>query len=93
MIDGMNVEAMPDRAEGEGEMKKSIAIGFVVAGAMNWFLPGFNGMFFEPSAISVGESRIIAALFLIGGAILWYLPRNDPDVGTLSPRKKRERKS
>jgi hypothetical protein len=50
-------------------------------------------MFFEPSAISVGESRIIAALFLIGGAILWYLPRNDPDVGTLSPRKKRERKS
>jgi hypothetical protein len=44
-------------------MKKSIAIGFVVAGAMNWFLPGFHGMFFEPSAISVGESRIIAALF------------------------------
>jgi hypothetical protein len=55
-------------------MNKGIAIGFLIAGALCWYLPGFNGVFFLPSDISVGESRIIAAILVVGGAILWFLP-------------------
>jgi len=61
------------RAEGIAVLNRSIAIGFAVAGTVSYFWPGFNGMLFEPSNISVGESRIIAAIFLVGAAIVWFI--------------------
>jgi hypothetical protein len=55
-------------------MNKIIAIGFAIGAVGSWFWPGFNGLFFEPSAISAGEGRIIAAIFAVGAAILWFMP-------------------
>ena len=54
-------------------MNRNVAVGFAVIGVLSYFWPGFNGVFFEPSDISLGESRIIAAIFLVGAAIVWFI--------------------
>lgn len=61
---------------GRGEnllLNRNVAIGFAVAGAVSCFWPGFNGKLFEPSSITVAESRIIAAIFRVGAAVAWFL--------------------
>jgi len=61
-------------------LRQPLAIGFAIAGTMSWFWPGFNGAFFNPVQISIGESRIIAAILVVGAAILWFMPTNrDPE--------------
>jgi hypothetical protein len=58
---------------------RHIAIGFVIGGLVSWYWPGFNGIFFSSSDISVGDGRIIGAVFIVGGAILWFIrPAPDP---------------
>ena len=58
-------------------MNRAIAIGFVGAGMISWFLPGFNGYLFEPSVISAGDGRIVGAIFLVGAAIVWFVRPED----------------
>jgi hypothetical protein len=60
-------------------MNRVISIGFIVAGIMSYFWPGFNGYFFPPSEISAGDGRIVASILLVGAAILWFIrtPPND----------------
>lgn len=55
-------------------MRKQIAICLAGAAAVCWFFPGYNGALFEPSNISVGDSRIIAAILAVGAAVLWAMP-------------------
>lgn len=55
-------------------LKRPLAIGLIIAGAMSWWRPGFNGVFFDASLISDGDGRIAAAIFIVGGLILWFLP-------------------
>lgn len=55
-------------------MKRSIAIGLIIAGALMWFDPGFNGFLFERSSIDIGTGRIISAILLVGGVLLLFLP-------------------
>ena len=51
--------------------KTSVSIVFVVCGLLSWLWPNFNGILFEPSIVSVGEGRIVGALFLVGAAIIY----------------------
>lgn len=64
-------------------MNKSVAIGFGVAALTAWYFPGFNGIFSDPAQITVGESRIIAAVFTVGGIILWFLPQTERLCGAM----------
>jgi hypothetical protein len=49
----------------------------VIAGffAFMWlaesFAPGWNGILFETSHVTAGESRIVAAIYLVGAGLLW----------------------
>ena len=60
-------------------MKRAFAVGFLIVGAVNWHWPGFNGYFFPPSDIAIGDGRIIAAILMVGGAILWFMPERPKD--------------
>lgn len=51
--------------------KKWAVLLFVLAVSQGLF-PQWNGFFFPPSDISLGEGRIIAAVLFVGGLILWY---------------------
>jgi hypothetical protein len=55
-------------------MNKGVAVGLFVAACLNLYSPGFNGIFFDPVKISVGEGRIIAAIFIVGAAVVWFMP-------------------
>lgn len=54
-------------------MNKGIAIGFAIAGLTSWMWPGFNGFFFQPSNISLGDGRIVGAIFISAAGIIWFL--------------------
>lgn len=58
---------------------RGLGIALIVAGALSWFFPGFNGFFFERSNISSGEGQIIGAILTVGGLILIALSnRSEP---------------
>lgn len=48
--------------------KNGVAVLFAGIGVASWIWPTFNGILFEPSQVSVGEGRIIAAIFIVGAA-------------------------
>jgi hypothetical protein len=50
-----------------------VAIGFAVWGVGCWYWPGFNGIFFAADEVSLGDNRIIAAIFIVGAGILWFI--------------------
>lgn len=52
--------------------KKTWAILLAALGATQWFFPQFNGIFFDPSNVSLGEGRIVASIFFVGALILWF---------------------
>ena len=54
-------------------MNKSIAAMFMIVGLCTWASPGFNGIFFAPSDVSVGDGRIIASILISAAAILWFM--------------------
>ncbi|TGS95266.1 hypothetical protein EN814_16315 [Mesorhizobium sp. M2D.F.Ca.ET.171.01.1.1] len=54
-------------------MNKALAVGFAMAGFINWTWPGFNGFLFQPSNISLGDSRIIGAILMSAAGIIWFL--------------------
>jgi len=59
-------------------VNKAIAIGFMVAGFIAWYFPGFNGYFFAPSDVSDGEGLIAGSVLTVGAAVLWFMhPRSD----------------
>ncbi|SDN27437.1 hypothetical protein SAMN05216196_1011 [Lutimaribacter pacificus] len=53
-------------------MNKAISGGFAVLGLMSWYDPGFNGFWLDPSDVSDGDGRIVAAVFLVGAAIVFF---------------------
>jgi hypothetical protein len=54
-------------------MNRTVAAVFAVIGGIAWHWPGYNGFFFPPSDISIGDSRIMSAIFLVGAAIVWFV--------------------
>ena len=54
--------------------KGTVALLLLAGGVMMWFDPGFNGVLFERSNISLAEGRTIAAILFVGAAIVWMLP-------------------
>ncbi|WP_337109533.1 hypothetical protein [Mesorhizobium salmacidum] len=54
-------------------MSKPIAIVFGFLGCCIWYSPGFNGFFFPPSDVSVGDGRIISSILIAAAAILWCM--------------------
>jgi len=57
-------------------MNKGVAVSLFVAGCSIWYAPGFNGIFFDPVAVTPGEGRIASAIFIVGAAILWFMPQS-----------------
>jgi hypothetical protein len=55
-------------------MNKSVSGILAVFGFMNWNFPGSNGFFFAADTMSVGDGRIVGAIFMVGAAIVWFLP-------------------
>jgi hypothetical protein len=45
-------------------------IGLIVAGALSYLFPGFNGFLFERSNVTTGEGQIVGAILFVGGLIL-----------------------
>ena len=61
-----------------GMNNKSWVVALFAIAAIAYFFPGWNGFFFDPSDIGVGDSRIMASILFVGGLLLWYLtPRKD----------------
>lgn len=57
---------------------KTVAIAFAIIGIGMWLWPGFNGYLFAPSGMTIGESRIISAVFIVGAAIVSFQRPNRP---------------
>jgi hypothetical protein len=50
----------------------------LVIGFSTWFSPpGWNGFWWPPSDVSVGDTRIIAAIFIAAAMIVLGLQRDD----------------
>lgn len=47
---------------------------FAFAG-MSYFFPEWNGLLFDASSVSQGESKILMAVYFVGGLLLWYMPQ------------------
>jgi hypothetical protein len=60
-------------------VRYAIVVGLFASGVGMWFWPDFNGFLFDPTDMSVGVSRIIAAIFLVGAAILFFMPPSAND--------------
>lgn len=54
-------------------MSKSFAYVLFGIAALVWFFPGFNGILFEPSNVSVGEGHILSAVIFVGGLVVLLL--------------------
>jgi hypothetical protein len=57
--------------------KEGWSVGLWFLAFAMWFFPSWNGLFVDPSGISLGEGRIVSAIFLVGGLILFYLPKQN----------------
>ncbi|RUV93548.1 MULTISPECIES: DUF202 domain-containing protein [unclassified Mesorhizobium] len=57
--------------------RSSIAIAFFGFGVVNWCWPGFDGWFFPAASVSVGDGRIVGAIFIVGAGVVWVLQRQD----------------
>ena len=57
-------------------MKSYIETVFAVVGVGSYMFPTFRGLIFDSGTadMSVGETRIIGAIFMVGAAIVWCLP-------------------
>ena len=54
-------------------MHKSFAYVLFAVATSVWFFPGFNGILFSPSDVSVGEGRILSAVIFVGGLVVLLL--------------------
>ena len=52
--------------------KKAWAVILFLLAISQWFFPQWNGVFFDPVDISIGEGRIVSSIFFVGALILWY---------------------
>jgi hypothetical protein len=49
---------------------REVGVVLIFAGIISYLFPGFNGVLFERSNMSVGEAHILGAVLFVGGLIL-----------------------
>lgn len=54
-------------------MIRALGIGLMMAGALTFLFPGFNGILFEGTTLTPGEGQILTAVLCVGGLILLAL--------------------